>query len=285
MRPLQSLKRSAGFSLVEVMVALVIGMVVIAAVLATYLGSSQAGREQAAYAELNENAQLAFDILTRDLLMAGYVWPTGLGSTGKLVRPVLDRPIFGCDQGFISVTQSTPTCSTAPGKPALRVIYQADLVNTVPTSDGEPSDCLGNGINAAGGTALADNRYYLKEKVDGSGRFELYCAAYATGSGASGGQPLVDNVAEMHIHYGQAATANPGSVVRYVSASDLHTENDWSLVVNVRICLLMRSNEPVLSGDGMLSYRDCASNPQTSTDRHVRRAYATTVTLRNRMAL
>lgn len=285
MKQLQPPRRSAGFSLVEVMVALAIGMVVIAAVLVSYLGSSQAGREQAAYAELNENAQLAFDILARDLLMAGYSMPTGVdSSTGKLILPVTNPPVFGCEQGFASATVANPVCSAASGKPALRLTYQADLTNTVPTSAAKPSDCLGNGIDGA--LPVADNRYYLKEKIAGSDRFELYCAGYdAAGAASPGGQPLVDNVSEMSILYGVAADwvdAKPGPVVRYVSASGVA---DWNLVVSVRVCLLMRSNEPVLSGEGMLSYRDCSSHLQISSDRHLRRAYATTITLRNRMAL
>lgn len=270
-----------GLSLVEVMVSLVIGLVVVGAVMVTYLGTGKTSRYQAAYAEMNENAQIALGILSRDLLLAGYAQPTGFDAgTGKLTRTYADRAVFGCDNGFVSPsTTGLAACAASGGRPSIEVVYEADLKNTVPTSSNVPSDCLGSGLTDLGGYYLAYNRYYLA--TGSSGRSELHCASRQ----GNAGQPLVDNVDAMKVWYGEANAAEPRAIVRYVSAGNV---TDWGLIVSVRICLLMRSSEPLMQTGGIedtLTYLDCDSAQQTSNDRYIRRAYFTTTTLRNKMAL
>ena len=76
-------RKQRGFSLLEIMVSLVIGLVVVGAVLVSYIASGKAGKQQSAYAEMNENAQIALGILSRDLLLAGYANPTSLVTSGS----------------------------------------------------------------------------------------------------------------------------------------------------------------------------------------------------------
>ena len=278
-----------GFSLLELLVSMVIGLVVVGAVLVSYVGSGQTGRMQTAYAEMNENAQIGLSILSRDLLLAGYAQPTGI--TGVPPNEVflrttpnvlLGKPVFGCDKGFVSPKAIVAVvCDAAGTMPALEVVYEADLTNTVPTAGGIPSDCLGAGLTVEpSGSYFAYNRYYLA--TGNSGRGELHCASQQ----GSPGQPLVDNVAAMKIWYGEADAASPRQVVRYVPADQdaTHKVADWGRVISVRVCLLMRSSAVVLTTEDTQTYLDCDSATQTSPDRHAYRAYFTTTTLRNKMA-
>ena len=270
-----------GMSLVELLISLVIGMVVVGAVLVSYLASGKTSAQQAAYAEMNENAQIGMTIISRDLLLAGYARPTILNPAGTaFMRTHTERSVFGCDNGFASPnTVGVAACAVGAGQPALEVAYEADLTNTVPTGANVPSDCLGNGLADAGGYFVAFNRYYLAASA--AGRSELHCASRQ----GSAGQPLVDNVDNMKVWYGEANVANPRAIVRYVPAGNVA---DWGRVVSVRVCLLLRSTEPLLQSGGnedTLTYLDCDSVQQASADRFLRRAYFTTTTLRNKMAL
>lgn len=294
--PISRLKMQ-GFSLVELLVSLVIGLVVVGAVLISYVGSGQTGRLQSAYAEMNENAQIGLSILSRDLLLAGYAQPTGV--TGIPPNQVFSRTysgnaVFGCENGFVSPnTTGAVACNIGAGTPALEVVYEADLTNTVPTSGAVPSDCLGNQLRPVAGTLPGPpaidyyhtyNRYYLA--TGATGRSELYCASRTQNAAGNPvpGQPLVDNVAAMKIWYGEANAASPRQIVRYVSATPGTGVTDWGRVISVRVCLLMRSSEPVLTpGEDTLTYLDCDSATQTSADRHAYRAYFATTTLRNKM--
>lgn len=297
--------RVRGVTLIELMISLVIGIVVIGAVLISYIGSGQTSRRQAAYAEMNENAQIALSILRSDLLLAGYAQSMRVVNTSgvkTLGKTFATNPILGCGLGFVSEnTVAAAACApTGTGTPAIEISYEADLTNSVPTSGNFPSDCLGNSLQYVAQTSTVGantvtyyethNRYYLATTGTGSAaRTELHCASAAKTSGgaAIAGQPLVDNVEAMQIWYGEAGAAGSRQIVRYVAAAPA-VVIDWQNIISVRICLLMRSSEPVLSGEdtalGLDKYLDCNSTEQTSADRYVRRAYFLTTTLRNKMA-
>lgn len=287
--PQRSRHRQLGLSLVEVLVSLVIGLVVVGAVLISYITSGQTNKLQAAYAQMNEDAQIGLYMLSRDLLLAGYAQALGVNpTTFKFGRTYSDRPVFGCDSGFVSPrTPGDVVCASSGSSPVIEMVYEADVTNTVP-SGGFPSDCLGASLESleqsvagAGGATtfyITHNRYYLA--TGNTGRSELHCASQLDNPG----QPLVDNVEAMKFWYGEANPADPRQIVRYVSAAnvkDLGT--DFGYVVSVRVCLLLRSAEPVLTGEDSPNYLDCDAVSQTSTDRHARRAFFTTTALRNKM--
>lgn len=275
--------RQQGLSIIEVLVSLVIGLVVVGAVLISYITSGQTNKLQAAYAQMNEDAQIGLHILSRDLLLAGYAQPTSLDTTTfKFGRTYAGRPVFGCDTGFVSANATgNVACAATGSTPAIEVVYEADVTNTVPTSAVPPipSDCLGAAlaVQTVGATNfyIAYNRYYLATSV--LGRSELHCASKLGNPGGA----LVDNVEGMKIWYGEANLADPRQIVRYVTAANVA---DFGLVVSVRVCLLMRSAEVALTGEDPATYLDCDSASQTSADRHARRAYFSATTLRNKMA-
>lgn len=288
MRPVSAFSRVRGISLIEMMISLVIGLVVVGAVLVSIIGSRNAGRFQSAYAQMNEDAQIGLSILSRDLQMAGYSQPTALISDGaasptfSLTSTSLGTStfVFGCDTGFANPNAASLVCG-ATATPAIEVAYEADKGNTVQTA-GKPSDCLGNAI-AVGPPYVARNRYYISSGA--SGRPELYCAS------AASSQPLIENIDGMKIWYGLSLAANPSQVVRYVTATDIAglgaaaATAEWAHVISVRVCLLVRSAEPVLNAEDTLSYLDCDSASQAINDRYLRRAYFTTASLRVRMPL
>ena len=303
MKPVSMRSRARGFSLVEILVSLVIGLVVVGAVLVSMIGSGKAGRYQAAYAQMNEDAQIGLSILSRDLQMAGYSQPTGLVNTTPAATPTwqlsygtlgASAHVMGCDTGFANVNAATVACGTAT-TPAFEVVYEADANNTVATTGvpSYPSDCLGNKItgNGDGVTVgppyVAHNRYFIS--AGNSNRPELYCASPPNpppNNIVVPKQPLIENIENMKVWYGVSVLANPTQVVRYVTATDIATQGaaEWAKVISVRVCLLVRSAEPVLNtGEDTLTYRDCDAASQTPTDRYLRRAYFTTAALRDKM--
>lgn len=275
--------RQRGLSIIEVLVSMVIGLVVVGAVLLSYIASGQTNKLQAAYAQMNEDAQVGLLIMSRDLQLAGYAQPTSLNATTfQFGRTYSGNAVFGCDTGFVAAnTTGAVACAPTGSSPAIEVVYEGDITNTVPTSGGLPSDCLGASLTqqTVGATSfyLTHNRYYIATSV--LGRPELHCAS---DKAASTGGALVDNVENMKIWYGEANPADKRQIVRYVSAANV-LDPTFALVVSVRVCLMMRSAEPVLTAEDPATYLDCDSVSQTSTDRFARRAFFTTTALRNKM--
>ncbi|MDP4549011.1 MULTISPECIES: PilW family protein [unclassified Marinobacter] len=95
-------RAAAGFTLVELMIALVLGLLVIAGVGSVFLANQNAYRSNVALGEVQEGARTSFEFLARELRAAG-ANPCGTGSVASVLKatgdPMLDNntPIQGWD--------------------------------------------------------------------------------------------------------------------------------------------------------------------------------------------
>ena len=107
---------------------------------------------------------------------------------------------------------------------------------------------------------------------------------------------MVENIEDLQFVYGTApATATTLSVSGYLSAAEILTNSSlaaladdptrWAKVMTVRICVVVRSEQPVVSDTASAQYVKCDGTFNTSPpDLRLRRAYSTTVVLRNRVS-
>lgn len=275
-----------GLSLVELLVGLTLGLTVIAAAVALYLSSGHAYRSTQAVTQLTEDASVALTLLRTQIAQAGYGTPTGIDSTtGQVTRAFTGPGLFGCTGGItpssIGATDlhglACHNDSTQPD--AILVRYQADTRNTLPTSAGIPTDCLGNSTPLVNGTHhVAENRYFVKDQT-------LFCR----GNGHSVAQPLVDRIVGLQIRYGVSAPSASDPEVRtlrFLSAQEVSDSSVpgaasplWRQVKAVRVCLVLRSELEVQ--DTPMSYANCQHVMQTAPDRRLYRAFHTTVSLPN----
>ncbi len=217
---LQSHRRNQirGISLVELMVAMVIGLAVIAVGSTSYLNVAANTRSANVLAQMNEDANAALSILRTHVLLAGYSRPLRVYNQTLTVNgaPVTETKmrrayqpssnndfIVGCDNGFVNgraheLQISLLGCNQKAGPDALAVVYEADASNTYPTSAGRPTDCLNNALPTrpadANGTVddasnagskdhdviLASNKFYLDTGPNGNS--ELYCLGNGRGT-------------------------------------------------------------------------------------------------------
>ncbi len=296
MKPVRAPAR--GFSVVELMVALLLGFVVVWGVFVTYSGTVLGSQQQRALSAMAEGAQMGFSLMRRDILSAGYVHPAVIsGSRFSPVSSVVtDRPIFGCSRHFIQpgAEVGQGACATAgPLSDAIEINFEATRDSAFLTADEQLADCQGVALMASGqtpqsGKATAEDRiavshrYFIDDAGD-TGTPYLNCA-----SSRSARRGMVPHAEQLTIRYGLSpawvagdpATRRP---VRYVDAAAI-TGSQWADVLTVRLCLVMRSASRVLSDDesATLEYRDCKGELKSSTDGRLRRAFVTTVGLRNR---
>lgn len=296
------MRRAArGRSLIEIMIALVIGLIVVGAVLTTYLTAGTTGRHSNVYAQMTEDAAVALGLMRNHIAMAGYSRSKGYSSVG-LTKFYEGRAIKACDDGF-SDPQTEDidalACSSGSGPDAIAVRYEADSSNSIEVS-GKPTDCIGNGIDPTGAGAdaynLSDNRFFVATPAGGTAP-ELFCVGSGGGSAAgklsSDPQSLMRNVEDLQLRFGVAGTESvtpsgggspvpvPGKrVIVYANADDLTTVDDWDRVLTVRVCIVLRSEDEVL--DAATPYRNCAGTMTTPGDRRARRAFTSTIVLNNR---
>jgi len=115
-----------GVSLVEIMVALVAGLILIGGVGQVYLSNKQTYRVQEAHSRLQENGRYTLELLERDVRRAGY---QGCGSRGSVTPNVIAKPPVVIFNAGTAVTGSEATGAT--WSPAL----SASLSNVVAGTD------------------------------------------------------------------------------------------------------------------------------------------------------
>ncbi|UQG54948.1 MULTISPECIES: PilW family protein [unclassified Marinobacter] len=343
-----------GFSLIELMISLALGLIILVAVLSAYTGAASAAKMAEAQGRMYEDGQAALTILTQQLRMAGnnpdqtnrldtsvkdpiYTKPIASGLTyGGDILPVFvdssitpafelsDYNIRGCDGAFSNINAATSLDGLVCAVPdpviavpdSIALSYEADDFNTVPTTATPPlpTDCLGYaldkikavipGIPAGYGSDVfsaelkdvfyfvADNRFYI-DSSSATAAPSLYCQGNGIDSTA---QPLVENIEDMQITYGvEIPDGQTRTVAGYLRADELLATPDpdvlaaftsqerWRKVVTVRICLLVRSENAVVSDLASARYFNCAGTLETAPpdDLRLRRTYSTTVMLRN----
>ena len=306
----RSRKTLHGRTLVELLIAITIGLVILGALTVVYLSSGLSSRQSTAIARMNEDAATALGFIGPHLRMAGFSVPRiAVSSASAAVDGVAtstpDRNFIGagiraCDHGFESTTAadfdkdlSCRTDKTGPAAFALR-FEGADPEGSDPMRTALPAnvDCLSDEIDTpakqtvgALGVSypLVESRFFVVTNGT-SGTPELSCAGKGNDFSS---RPLVQYVEDMRLRFGLAADGVSQDVVSYVDAAKKidelagSTDRNWARVVTVRVCLLMRSAEKMPADVGS-KYIDCNGDSISTTDGYVRRAYFSTITLRNR---
>jgi len=295
----RSRARSRGRTLLEVLVALAIGSVVLGAVLMAATGSGLTGRKQDAQAQLAEDGQIALNLMAAQLRMTGFWVPTSMSLS-------IDRPaepmLVGCRNGFGNPAAAWAALACVGGAAVAGADAIAVRFDATEGGLATATDCLGNDLTAVGGRV--DDRFYvLPAAGTPTGNPALYCK----GAGNAQAQMLMDNVEGLSLRYGVAAVNVPdettnrlfdlpafgGETVTYMTANELTfacpvagpvPANSWCAVSSIRICLLMRSADNAVD-EVSTPYIDCDGQQRAQPDRRLRRALATTVSIRNRTAV
>ncbi|WP_266169528.1 PilW family protein [Dyella subtropica] len=82
-RTVRSSRSSLGFTLIELMVALVLGLIVIGGVISIFLANQQSYRTNMALSDVQNGSRIAFEVMTRDIRQAGL---TGCDNSGRVAN-------------------------------------------------------------------------------------------------------------------------------------------------------------------------------------------------------
>ena len=251
---------SLGFTLIELMVGLTLGLLLSLVMAQLFNNTSSANRATEDGARVQENARFAIDVIGRTVRIAGYKNDPRADST--LVFPTSERALDG--------TNGAGTASDT-----LIVRFQGGGAVTG-TADNTILDCLGNPV-APDYTVTynkAYNRFAIATGADG--RNALFCS---NNSAALPGTELVPGVEAMQVLYGEDTTSPPdGTADRFVPIGSV---TDLTNVVAVRVYLLLAGRENVRLATGSATY-PLAGVDYTYSDQKIRRVVTTTVVLRNR---
>ena len=260
-------QRSAGLSLVELMVAMVIGFLILAAMLSAYNSGSSTGAANARYAEVQTNGRFGIDKLRREIQHAGFL---GMSFTG-LTRDSTTATTDALCGGSINVTDITQRIWGANDAKTLSCIADADYargdvlvlrragLSTVSSLVANNAYIRTEFIKATafvGATAPANIQapyedyplqvdiYYVSPYTNVVGDGVPALKRLKLGAGpAFTSEVVATGIENMQIQYG---VIGAGSVV-FLNANSVPA-TDWGNVVAVRLWLLARSSEPQYEG-------------------------------------
>lgn len=213
-------KYQQGMTLIEIMIALLIGAFLLGGILHIFINSKQTYRMQEGLSRMQENGRFAMSFLERDIRMAGF-W--GCHSTPS---PNID--IAGTDNNAVNgdnIDNGTDTL-------IIKGAFSLSPTNTCSDAANSANSC-GVGVNcytdASSTITYKINNSVLQKDADG----------------------VVEGIENMQILYGEDTNAD-GTPNYYVAAGTVGL--NMAQVVSVRISLTARTLENTLTstGDGRL---------------------------------
>lgn len=261
-----------GFTLVELMVALVLSLLIVLAATAALLVARQGFTAVDAASQLRDNTRFAQDIIQRVGVQTGFKNLRYIANPATAVSTMglpTDIPpnVYGLNNASRTSANAwdegtaRTTGSVGYGSDILVLRFQPNASDTDPTqSDGSMIDCSGNAPTAAP-TAVDDQSVsILHVAADADGEPSLMCSRSDTGTAPYDTQPLVRGVENFQVLYGVdgigpgnttvpiPATASDSIPERYLRADQLTvagnqaaTYANWKKVRSIRIGMVVRA--------------------------------------------
>lgn len=251
-----SANKQAGFTLVELLVALAISTVVAIAAISALVASRRGFSTVDAASQLRDNARFSADLIQRIGVQAGYKDITYAGSNRiDGVDPGNPEPsIAGFNNALASISGSIVTSSARPatqaglGSDVLILRYQAS--STFPgsgLSDNTMINCMGTAGGSANLPVNRDDRMMSVFYVAISqGEPSLMCA---TANPDASAQPIIRGVENFQVLYGVDSTGTDSVPDKYlradqmiVAGNPIATNANWRKVRVLRIGMVLRGD-------------------------------------------
>lgn len=251
----KSQKFQPGFSLVELMVAVTLGLFLLLSLSQMFLSTGNSSRIDENSARMQESGRAGIALISRELRKAGYIVDPTLAARDA---------VFPASSLFAAKAAISATADT------ISIRYQGAGDASTQTCTGDTVDTFSLGVMkfdvaTPAGTTTPELRCT-------SSKFSLAAGTATTDDT----QPFVSNVEAIDVTAGVDTTGDqqPDSYVVPGSVTD------WTQVASLRIQLKVRSQDDNLV-DTAQAYRDFDGSLVTPTDKRLRRVYSTVISLRN----
>jgi len=277
------IKRHYGFSLIELMVAMMIGLFLIFVVMSSYTGNKSSNIQRAALGELESNARIAMEFLRNGIEHAGY--PSTY--VHEIVNPFLtsaNAKSYRCtDAGVVTYEAATYinnndrytkdhasrdriSVGYMPDNPNDGGVYWQDCAASyaidTDTNSIRAEKCSADPVVGQGRLAIVYNSYFIQNN-------ELKCSTSRNVT-----IPIANGIEAIQFKYGMRISGN----TLYRSASDM--DNNWSNVISVQIAMLVRSETEVKATAESKTYL-LLDTEVTKNDRRLRKVFTTFIHLSN----
>lgn len=259
-------KLSKGFTMVELMVALVIGVVLVGAAIQIYLSNKQAFRFQQGQGTVQENLRYAQYFLNNELQKAGFL-PVASDSTVQIYGNQAASgacPAFANGQIVVPDTAGTGICYR----------YQENNASVLGAGI---RDCLGNLITAGN---MITSRIFVTNN-------QLSCSVLSGGA-ATGTTVLVDGISNMQVSYGNdiqgSSGGPPDRIVDSYTAAPTAASDGYFYTVSLQISLVAKSTTSasnIVTANQTYAFPADSTTTVTAPDREYYSSTTMTVVVKN----
>lgn len=297
----------AGFSLVELMIGMVLGMFIVGAILGLFVASKRTYNDTERLAQLTESGRYGLAVLSDELRSADF-WGNAIQSADVRLASNLDVIATDCSGDAAGYTLTSPITAVAAtagtvfdcitdanlNSDVLITKHAASTTTVLASLDANKTYLLSNAIvgvlfdgadttpSVANGGDVPNGQAweYLATAfyVGNNGSTPTLFRKQLTGNTWSAAQEVATGVETLHVEFGED-TNSDGTADRYLDAASAN----WQHVVTAKIYLLVRTDEQDKAYvDGRTYTLGSQTITPASSDHYHRSVYQTTVNLRNR---
>jgi len=237
-----------GLSLIELLVAMIVGLFITIGISSVYVGNKRTNMTTDELSLLQANGRAVLEQLTQVIQHTGYKSTrSSLNKNMFILGPVATSKCGGGadsvkDTSLFSVIEN----DTARGD-TIGVVYLGDNLLT--------TDCTGSVI------------------VNAAGMPVLTCA----GSLLDTEDEIAEGVENLQVSYGEDADGD-GVADRFVNSDEV---TNWGNIVSINVAVLVRSLRPVAVSASNRSYQLLDDVVISTNDKYLRAVFTTTIRLRN----
>jgi len=283
--------RQKGLSLIELMIALVVSLVLVAGISTVYMSSKRNYQARDQLSLMDESARVGLNALTKHLEHAGYATASKLpmDSVGGYfyVKGTADPKAGTCSTVGSNALSALKGSATQDALNAygdaisIRFIGDASLSSDALNSSLD-EDCYAGTPNLD--SSLIYNAFHVAIDDDPPLTKDSFGndipILYGVGSnGNSYKQPIVNGIENIQFLYG-VDTNTDGAVEQYMDATAVTAAGGWQQVVSIKASILVRSLEPVLPTAESKTYNVLGVS-LTRNDRYQHAVYSAVIHLRN----
>jgi type IV pilus assembly protein PilW len=223
-------RHSAGYTLVEILVALFIGVFLLAGLFTILQNTRRSSSNQTALAQLQDEQRMAMSMLNDVIQNAGYFDPNTI--TAAAAMPAVAATGLATGNALAASQGLSGGAGMGTTGDIVLVRYATNGTGSV-TPDGIE--------NCHGGTSLTETTftntlYVASTSSGGVATSALWCSLDGSASTTTG-IPLVNGVESMQIYYGVATAAGANNVDTYMTAAQVQAAGKWADVSSVRVTL------------------------------------------------
>lgn len=277
---MKSNKAQQGVSLIELMIAMTLGVILLVGVVQIFLGSRQTYGVVIGQSQVLDNGRLALHFMGDAIRKSGYWsdgWTRNYGSDVGLSAASYTG-VFAVDSYIFGVNDDAADASVVDGTDEVYVRFNGDDFNAL-------SNCVGQSISAS---QVAVERYYIRPATGTETTPSLMCEATVLDINVANGsvsvpaapatvtQPLISGIENMQILYGERSLVSGNT--QFLSADGV---SSWDMVESVRVSLLAASADTTNTAGRVSGFTLLDVTTAVPTDNRSRKVFEQLVALRN----